>query len=141
MQLLLLSDTMAVKRTEEVDMDAKSEAILERLRKERDSVPRAFELWAEWDAPSLEDYHNLWMNVRDVLSPKMVELLYVAIDATQLFESGLAAHIRGAFKAGATPQEVWGCLLVAYICAGIHVLGAGMPIFADAMKELGISKE
>ena len=122
-------------------MDAKSEAILERLLKERDSVPRAFDLWAGWDATSLEDYHNLWMHVRSVLSPKMVELLYVAIDATQLFESGLAAHIRGAFKAGATPQEVWGCLLVAYICGGIHVLGTGVPIFDDIVRELGLSKE
>jgi len=124
-------------------MDVKGKSILERMQKERDFVPRSREVLAEWDSTCLEYYHDLFMHVRNSregLSPKMMEILFIAIDAAQLYERGVGPHMRSALKAGASPHEVLDALLAASICSGIHALSMSMPIFADVIEELGLSK-
>lgn len=46
------------------------------------------------------------------LTPRMVELIYVALDAsaTHLYEAGLATHLRLAREAGATDADIFGVL-------------------------------
>jgi alkylhydroperoxidase/carboxymuconolactone decarboxylase family protein YurZ len=125
-------------------MDAKGRAILERIKRERDFVPKSREVLAEWDSTYLEYYHNMFMHVRNNrkgLSPKMMELLLLAIDAAGLYEQGLEGHMRSAFKAGATPHEVLDALMAASVCSGIHALSVSLPTFADVVKDLGLNKE
>ena len=125
-------------------MDAKGKAILERVRRERDFVFRSREILADWDPEALENYHDMFMHIkndRKGLSPKMMEILFVCIDAALMYEVGLRAHIGSALKAGATPYEVFDSIIAAYSIVGIHVLSVGLPIFADVLKEQGITKE
>ena len=124
-------------------MDARGRAILERIRQERDFVPKSREVLAEWDPVYLEHYHNMFMHVRDKrkgLSPKMMELLLLAVDAAALYEQGLEGHMRSAFKAGATPHEVLDALMAASVCSGIHALSVSLPTFASVVKDLGLKR-
>ena len=125
-------------------MDEKGKAILERYRRERDFVPRSREVLAEWDPDYLELFLDTFTHVksnRKGLSPKMMEILFTAIDAALLYERGLADHMRSCFKAGATPYEVLDGLIAASTVVGIHALSVSLPVFDDVVKELGLSKE
>ncbi|MFC1964234.1 carboxymuconolactone decarboxylase family protein [Chloroflexota bacterium] len=125
-------------------MDAKGKAILERVKRERDFITKSREVMAEWDPDILENYHEMFMHVKNKrkgLSPKMMEVLFVSVDAATMYEKGIAPHIRSAIKAGATPYEIFDGLLAAYLASGIHALTMSLPIFADTLKELGITKE
>lgn len=72
------------------------------------------------------------------LSPRMVELVYVALDASSahMYGPGLTTHLKGALNAGATPFDVLDVLhLVAM--QGLEAVYAGTAILAE---ELGAQK-
>lgn len=124
-------------------MNTEGVKILKKIKQERDFVPKSREILADLDPISLTYYHELFMHVRNnrkKLSPKMMEIIFVAINAAQLYERGLAPHMRSAFKEGAEPHEILDALLAAFICSGICALSVSLPILDEVMKDLGYSK-
>lgn len=73
------------------------------------------------------------------LSPKMRELIYVALDgsATHLFRSGLALHLRLALQEGATAQELIDVFRLATI-QGLDGCNVGIGILAEELASAGL---
>ncbi|MDN5004308.1 carboxymuconolactone decarboxylase family protein [Bradyrhizobium sp. GCM10027634] len=73
------------------------------------------------------------------LSPKMCELIYVALDgsATHLFRSGLALHLRLALKAGATAREIIDVFRLA-TAQGLDGCNLGIGILAEELANAGV---
>ena len=103
-----------------------------------------------WD-PVLDlapDFFEAYSNLSSVpwkhasLSPKVKELLYIAIDSatTHLYEPGLRVHIRNALRHGATRDEI---MEVYQLTAslGVHTITMGVPALMDAMRETGRGAE
>jgi len=69
------------------------------------------------------------------LTPKLKELIYVAIDAstTHLYEPGLRQHIRNALGHGATRAEIMEVFELTSVL-GIHTCTLGVPVL---MEEIG----
>jgi AhpD family alkylhydroperoxidase len=91
------------------------------------------------EAPEyLELFHKTYMYIlheRKALSPKMKELIIIAVDAAQFYERGLRSHIRSALVAGATRDEIVEALLASSLAAGIHALSVAMPIFDEVIEQ------
>lgn len=73
------------------------------------------------------------------LSPKMRELIYVALDgsATHLFRSGLALHLRLALQEGASAQEIIDVLRLATV-QGLDGSNVGISILAEESASAGL---
>lgn len=73
------------------------------------------------------------------LSPKMRELIYVALDgsATHLFRSGLALHLRLALQEGASAQEIVDVLRLA-TAQGLDGSNVGIGILAEELASAGL---
>jgi len=71
-----------------------------------------------------------------VLSPKDVELLSIAFDAsyTHMYAPGTRRHIKGALKAGATMEEIMEVLKLC-VAQGIQACNLGVPILAEEMAK------
>lgn len=69
-----------------------------------------------------------------VLSPKDVELLSIAFDAsyTHMYAPGTRRHIRGALAAGATVDEIMAVLELCVV-QGVQALNLGLPILAEEL--------
>ncbi|MGY0538809.1 carboxymuconolactone decarboxylase family protein [Nocardioides sp. YJ-D4] len=96
-------------------------------------------LWdelAELDPEWTEDYLALatrsWRN--GVLSPQVVELLCIAVDAacTHMYAPGVRRHIRAALELGVTGEEILEVLKLATV-VGIHSCNVGVPILAEEL--------
>lgn len=76
------------------------------------------------------------------LSPKIQELLLLAIDASvaHLFQPGMRAHTAAALAAGATPGEVMEVLELASVL-GVHAINVGVPLLTEVMMEEGLRGE
>jgi alkylhydroperoxidase/carboxymuconolactone decarboxylase family protein YurZ len=72
------------------------------------------------------------------LPPRMVELVYVAVDAsaTHMFGEGLLIHTRLALARGATPTEVVETLQLA-TAQGVEGVAMGVEILVDELKKAG----
>ena len=70
------------------------------------------------------------------LSPKVKELLYIAIDSsmTHMYEPGLRVHIRNALKYGATRDEIMEVYQLTS-SIGVHAVTMGVPALLDVMKQ------
>ncbi len=73
-----------------------------------------------------------------VLSPKVKEFLYIAIDSstTHMFEAGLRLHIRNALGYGATADEIMEVLQLTSVL-GVHTVTMGVPALLDSMRAAG----
>ncbi|MGX7729110.1 carboxymuconolactone decarboxylase family protein [Rhodococcus sp. 2H158] len=71
---------------------------------------------------------------RGVLSPQVVELLSIAIDAacTHMYAPGVRRHIRAALELGVTREEILAVLQYAS-AVGIHACNLGVPILAEEL--------
>jgi alkylhydroperoxidase/carboxymuconolactone decarboxylase family protein YurZ len=69
-----------------------------------------------------------------VLSPKDVELLSIALDAsfTHMYAPGTRRHIKAALKLGATMEEVMEVLKLC-VSQGVQVCNLGVPILAEEL--------
>jgi alkylhydroperoxidase/carboxymuconolactone decarboxylase family protein YurZ len=91
------------------------------------------------DARLFEAYADLssvpWRN--GPLSPKVKELIYIAIDAatTHLFEPGIRVHMKNALQHGATVREIMDVLALVSVL-GIHTCTVGLPILAQEWEKL-----
>lgn len=70
-----------------------------------------------------------------LLSPKEVELLSIAFDAsyTHMYAPGTRRHIRGALAAGATVDEIMAVLELCVV-QGVQALNLGLPILAEELE-------
>src|SRR5580698_8384505 len=95
-----------------------------------------------WD-PLLEiapDYFEAYSKLSSVpwttgtLSPKIKELLYIAIDSsmTHMYEPGLRVHIRNALRHGATRDEIMEIYQLTS-SIGVHAVTMGVPVLLDVM--------
>src|SRR5579859_7627079 len=98
-----------------------------------------------WD-PLLDiapDYFEAYAKLSSVpwktgtLSPKIKELLYIAIDAstTHMYEPGLRVHIRNALRYGATAAEIMEVYQLTSVL-GIHTCTMGVPALVDELKKV-----
>jgi alkylhydroperoxidase/carboxymuconolactone decarboxylase family protein YurZ len=76
------------------------------------------------------------------LSPKVKELLYIAIDSstTHMYEPGLRVHIRNALHHGATRDEIMEVYELTSVL-GVHTITTGVPILVQAMRAAGRGTE
>jgi alkylhydroperoxidase/carboxymuconolactone decarboxylase family protein YurZ len=72
-----------------------------------------------------------------VLSPKLAELLSIAVDAsiTHMYAPGTRRHIQAALKLGATMQEIMEVLKVC-VAQGVQASNLGVPILADELERV-----
>jgi len=72
------------------------------------------------------------------LSPKVKELLYIAIDSsmTHMYEPGLRVHIRNALRHGATRDEIMEVYQLTS-SIGVHAVTMGVPALLDVMRQAG----
>lgn len=119
-----------------------SESRLERLRKEFQEQ-RGY--WAPFWEEILQvdsEFFEAFLNFSTVpwrsgtLSPKVKELIYIAVDAatTHLFKPGIRIHIREALKRGATRDEILEVLQLVSIL-GMHSITVGVPLLVQALEE------
>ena len=70
-----------------------------------------------------------------IFTPRFMELISIAFDAsvTHMYAPGTRRHIRGALKAGATPEEI---MTVLQLCVsmGVQACAKGVPILAEELK-------
>ncbi len=91
-----------------------------------------------------EDFFEAYLNFsavpwkKDVLPPKVKELIYIAIDAaaTHLYEPGIRQHIGNALKYGATKEEIMEVFELVSVL-GIHTCTMGVPILVEELKNFG----
>src|SRR6202046_918903 len=99
-----------------------------------------------WD-PLLDiapDYFEAYAKLSSVpwksatLSPKVKELLYIAIDSstTHMYEPGLRVHIRNALRHGATRDEIMEVYQLTS-SIGVHSVTMGVPVLLDVMRAAG----
>jgi len=71
-----------------------------------------------------------------VLSPKDVELLSIAFDAsiTHMYAPGTRRHIKGALKLGATMEEIMEVLKIC-VALGVQACNLGVPILAEEIAK------
>jgi alkylhydroperoxidase/carboxymuconolactone decarboxylase family protein YurZ len=69
-----------------------------------------------------------------VMSPKDVELLSIALDAsfTHMYAPGVRRHIKGALKAGASMEEIMEVLKLCVV-QGAQACNLGVPILAEEL--------
>jgi alkylhydroperoxidase/carboxymuconolactone decarboxylase family protein YurZ len=70
-----------------------------------------------------------------VLSPKLAELLSIAVDAsiTHMYAPGTRRHIRTALKLGATMEEIMEVLKIC-VSQGMQASNLGIPILAEELE-------
>jgi alkylhydroperoxidase/carboxymuconolactone decarboxylase family protein YurZ len=73
-----------------------------------------------------------------VLSPKLAELLSIAVDAsiTHMYAPGTRRHIQTALKLGVTIEEIMEVLKIC-VAQGIEACNLGVPILADELERVG----
>jgi alkylhydroperoxidase/carboxymuconolactone decarboxylase family protein YurZ len=72
---------------------------------------------------------------RGVLTPKFIELLSIAFDAsyTHMYAPGTRRHIQAALKAGATMEEIMEVLKLCVV-QGVQACNLGVPILAEELE-------
>ncbi|MDQ8727186.1 carboxymuconolactone decarboxylase family protein [Bradyrhizobium sp. LHD-71] len=102
------------------------------------------DLWSdllEIDPDFFEAYKNFssapWKR-KNGLTPKVRELIYVAIDTstTHLYDPGTRIHMRNAIGHGATREELMEVMELTSVL-GIHACSIGVPILLEEMEATG----
>jgi alkylhydroperoxidase/carboxymuconolactone decarboxylase family protein YurZ len=80
---------------------------------------------------------SLPIYVSGVLSPKLAELLSIAVDAsiTHMYAPGTRRHIQTALKLGATTEEIMEVLKIC-VGQGIEACNLGVPILAEELERV-----
>ncbi len=99
----------------------------EGMRKFAECDPVFFEKFVEWSNHPRQT---------GLLSPKMRELIFIAIDAsvTHLYAPGLRVHIRNALEMGISKEEIMEVIqLVSAL--GIHAYTVAAPLLLDEYRK------
>jgi alkylhydroperoxidase/carboxymuconolactone decarboxylase family protein YurZ len=106
--------------------------------RERSSWNPLWDQLLAWDPEFFEAYFNFsavpWR--REVLPPKVKELIYIAIDAsaTHLYARACAATSATRSELGASREEILEVLELISVL-GIHACNLGVPILAEELKQ------
>ncbi|MCE9604918.1 MAG: carboxymuconolactone decarboxylase family protein [Planctomycetia bacterium] len=78
---------------------------------------------------------SLPVYISGVLSPKLAELVSIAVDAsiTHMYAPGTRRHIKAALQLGATMEEIMEVLKVC-VAQGIQASNLGIPILAEELN-------
>jgi alkylhydroperoxidase/carboxymuconolactone decarboxylase family protein YurZ len=70
-----------------------------------------------------------------LFTPRFMELISIAFDAsvTHMYAPGVRRHIKGALKAGATPEEIMAVLQIC-VSMGVQACAKGVPILAEELE-------
>ena len=81
---------------------------------------------AEVDKVWMEKFLTMGMHAKDVLDPKTLELIAIAVDAscTHMYAPGVRTHIRKALDLGVSVEEIAAVL-------GLHTMSMGAPILLE----------
>lgn len=98
-------------------------------------------LWdpfAQLDAAWTEQFMALAVVPHEVLDPKTIEFLSIAVNAacTHMYAPGVRRHIRRALDLGATPEEIV-AVLQGVVTMGIHSMSLGAPILLEELERRG----
>ena len=121
-----------------MENDEEVQKILDRIRKDRGVVQKSREIWARYNCKSLDLYHQMFMHVieeQKTIDRKTKELIIIAIDAANLYETGLKYHFDSALRMGITPEEIFETLETASVVCGVHVLAVALPILQHSLEE------
>lgn len=119
------------------NLTERQQQLKERFQQERGYWAPLWDELLQLDPDFFEAYLNFsavpWN--KGSLSPKMRELIYIAIDAstTHLYEPGLRVHIRNALKYGATKEEILEVFQLTSVL-GIHTCTMGMPVLMEELR-------
>jgi len=124
-----------------------SEDLSERQKQLKEKFIAERGYWSDeiWDSVLRldPDFFEAYLNFsaipwrKDLIPPKIKELIYIAIDAstTHLYEPGLRIHVSNALKYGATKEEIMEVLeLVSTL--GIHSCAMGVPILMEESEKI-----
>jgi alkylhydroperoxidase/carboxymuconolactone decarboxylase family protein YurZ len=77
-----------------------------------------------------------------VLSPKLAELLSIAVDAsiTHMYAPGTRRHIQSALKLGATVEEIMEVLKIC-VAQGMEACNLGIPILAEELQRTELTEK
>ncbi|MHC2281347.1 alkylhydroperoxidase/carboxymuconolactone decarboxylase family protein YurZ [Bradyrhizobium diazoefficiens] len=114
----------------------------------KDAYVKARGYWRPWTEgllrldPAFLDAYGKYAGYaaeKGPLSPKMRELIYVALDgsATHLFRSGLALHLRLALQEGASAREIIDVFRLATV-QGLDGCNLGIGILAEELASAGL---
>ena len=80
-----------------------------------------------------------WREGHNHLDNKTKEFMFIAVDAaaTHMYAPGVRQHIKAAFAAGATPQEIMEVIELTSTL-GIHAMNIGVPILVQVLVEKGL---
>lgn len=123
---------------------ARSDALIARIKRKRGYLLPFHRLLAEHAPETLEKYDDFYSQVwfeKNVLDPKVKELIAVGIHAAILEREGLEIHMKRAAKAGATEAEIVEAVTLAGIPAGMYTVLVGSQVWDRITKEPGFSWE
>jgi alkylhydroperoxidase/carboxymuconolactone decarboxylase family protein YurZ len=77
-----------------------------------------------------------------ILSPKLAELLSIAVDAsiTHMYAPGTRRHIQTALKLGATIEEIMEVFKIC-VAQGMQASNVGVPVLADELQRAHIAEK
>lgn len=103
-----------------------------------------------WDklreaAPEFVDAYLAFREVPRIHGPipkKYVELIMIAVNAatTHLYSDGIRRHVKDAFRAGASVEEVLEVIQLISVM-GIHSCNVAMPILLEEAEKAGLTHE
>ena len=87
---------------------------------------------AEVDKVWMEKFLTMGMHAKDVLDPKTLELIAIAVDAscTHMYAPGVRTHIRKALDMGVSFEEIAAVLQMTAVL-GLHTMSMGAPILLE----------
>jgi len=118
-------------------LSAEAREILNEISGDRAEVPDEMKNLAKHSPGFLRTFHETYQHVmrESELSPKVKELILVAVDAATYYHYGCEIHIRGALREGATQGEIAEALEVAGLAGGFHVPLAAASSFEKVLME------
>ena len=120
------------------------EAIVRRGERRRGFVPYWLRVMGDVDVDFLEAYERIYELTavrRGKLPPKFREMIVIAAVSIGGYGPGIKAHIRRAFRLGATKEEIVEVLQSAYFHTGALTLVHGMIALIDVLKEMEEKKK
>ena len=98
-----------------------------------------FELTPQWTDQFFAFGASVYKS--QVFSPKFVELLSIAFDAsiTHMYAPGTRRHIKSALKLGATPEEIMSVLQIC-VSMGVQSCAKGVRILAEELERAASGK-
>lgn len=87
---------------------------------------------AEVDKVWMEKFLTMGMHAKNVLDPKTLELIAIAVDAscTHMYAPGVRTHIRKALDLGVSFEEIAAVLQMTAVL-GLHTMSLGAPILLE----------